>query len=508
MALVTLTLAVGAPVAASETYALVDDPGATDVTLDALLGVWLAGHPDWARARRQLQDRVLEADAAAAVLRQPLLSADLQLSETRTPQNQGITQGIVRSERYALDVGYAQPLPWGGQVRLGVAHGIQRSFVPLRFDDFRTEVESGPVLETALTATVVQPLLRGFGRERQRAAVVASLLARDRESREIVALAEDRLDAILSAWEDLQSAAREMGLRHRSVERARRQEAIATALAEEGRIAGGDVLLAEQRVLGSTEAWLASRQAVDGASRRLALLVDADVDLVRVRWRPAMEDLSWSIGALEGDQACTMALRHAASLDASRARIEEARHLLRERQAALLPQLDASATLGFRGLEEDPLESYRQMVTARGRVLIAGLVFTWPIGQRVGRLEVERAAWAVESLEAELEAAARALCRSVLMTWAEQRALDDRLALALRQRGLAERVLDQEERRLEAGLTTVQATVDLGERLDEASMVVERLRAQRQALGLRLARWTGELARRWIDERTLFGGGP
>ncbi|MBL8622091.1 MAG: TolC family protein [Myxococcales bacterium] len=380
-----------------------------------------------------------------------------------------------------------QPLPWGGRVGVSVAEQVARTSVRV--------AAGGPV--TDITTTVhqpraelvwQQPLLRDRGRANHgapaaRAAAAASAEEAARVAAE-VALAHD----VERAYWELAYAEREVEIRASALALARDQLSVTRARAEVGKVAELEVATAEQAIAAREAAQLAAEQ--DRAARAVALRVllgdeAGDARLV------ADDDLAADVAAPATADARARALAFAPRLRALEHQGRAATIELAVATADTRPRLDLIVRGGPMGNADSAGEAWAQLGRFDGYEASAALSFSLPVGNRAatGRRDVARAARQRVELEG---AALRGALTAEVTRAVDAVALSERrIAAATQAARLAQRTVELERDRWQAGAGTNFDVLIRQDQAVAAEAALARARADRRLALAALAALTG-----------------
>ncbi|MCL4809889.1 MAG: TolC family protein, partial [Thermoanaerobaculia bacterium] len=152
---------------------------------------------------------------AASGMFDPIVSADVNASRRETPTTSSFQAPASESQRFELGI--------GGLTELGTEYSL--GFSGLRQDSpTRTTipgyVEINPTFSSGLTASITQPLLRGFGRDVNTRLVVQSRLSRDSSAWDFVASVQNAVQLVENAYWDLVYALANLESKKEALERA------------------------------------------------------------------------------------------------------------------------------------------------------------------------------------------------------------------------------------------------------------------------------------------------
>ena len=294
----------------------------------------------------------------------------------------------------------------------------------------------------------VQPLLKGAG-----VAVGTAGLVRARRTEQIGVLAfEAAVMALVTrtiyAYRSVIRAMRAVDIAERSLQRARELLAVNRVLIEAGRMAQQDIVQTEasvaERELSLTEA----RDARDDAE--LALLGILDIDS-RTRVRPT-EALTLDPPPNDADRSVDVALRNRPDYQQALLDIENADTALLVADDARDWELDLTTSARFGHSGRSLSEAYSRFDEDYG----VGLGLSIPLGAnkalqrrnwRLARIAVQKSRLRLAELRQAIDLEVRGAVRDVEVQWR-------RVELARQSRRLAERKLEVERIKLNAGLSS------------------------------------------------------
>jgi outer membrane protein TolC len=402
---------------------------------------------------------------AAAKAWTPGVLATLNASETDSPASTAFdrTLGVLTDRQVASDLSVTQLLPWGTSYEVG--------WSSLRHSNNSVLNRFQPLLNSAATARVTQPLARGFGIDRARADHARSLLTRDRSE-----LALDgtqtalKREVLYAYWEwvyarDLRGVAREALTLAQALLDGNRERVAA------GAMAATDVIEAEAEVARRDEAVIVADKNVANAEDRLRLLIlDPDA--------PAYDTPLEPVDAIEEEpatdaDATARALGNRSDLRILRSAIRTAALDVRELKNDARPDVNVSAglaTLAVGGTElirESGLGTPIVGSIGRGFGPVlgdlarfrypgwsAGVSVGYPVGAATARANAARAEIEKRQDELSLAALEQRVSFEVRTAVREVETNDKRLQSTATAVTLAERRLAAEEEKFLVGLST------------------------------------------------------
>lgn len=526
LAVLSLSIGVASP-GLAQTLPMVDvgvspeDIG-RELSIDALLDALLEGNADVRRARYALDDAALGQQSTTGLF-DPIVGAELDLNRTAIPTQSGLSSGLSVSERYGVSGSFSQRFAPGTQLTVGMSSAITRSRFPFRaslgsnaliellasgvtFEEALDEVGrlqseqvtqtivDGPNAENALSLTLNQPLLRGFGARVSlvpRALAAATFTLRERELLQRASLAA--VEA-LTGYSELRYAYEEHALRERALERTQRQLEISEAELAAGQIAPIELDLVRQQIAANQEALLVARDAITRRSRELHRLLGAEVatDGLLRPTDPIRDPIVLPFGA----EDCATIAAQSPDVAVALQQVELAREQLPESEDAVRAQLDARVNVASTGLDSNYGAAWGDVFRFRGTAVGAGLVFSTPLGNRSARAERARAELAVDRAAFEVQVVTDSLCYQLRDALDAAALLASRREVAAYRVEIAARAYDAELERFAQGMSTVQLGLDALQNLEEAEVAFLRVRTDAEVAAWQAEQLRGEIALR------------
>lgn len=453
--------------------------------------------------------RVREAEAAETAALGAfdlVLGLDLEVNSTRRTANRverifsgdgGAGGGLpdVRTDKVSidtlrgtLDASLTQPLVWGTVLRVGWIHGLTSTDDPLfPCGALLTEEQC---YESRVQLSLVQPLLRGAGRDATESDVAGARAAQTVAQRERRAVAAGLVEGLVGAY---------LELAHAQAERAIREQAHALALeqleASRARLALGQLAPVD---LPAVEQAVAERaQALDLAAQRVADRDAALATLLELDGAPGVavpDPETWPGTEAAAVEAAVANNPDLAVLDAEIARQRTALPRLED---ATLPQLDLTVVASQTGHDEDLGGAVVALSDNETHFYGASLGFQLPLRNRAAEGTLAQARLAVERARLEREARRREVAQAAAEAWRAVQTAVRNEARLIEIAGLSERTLAAERARFDAGRTTNLEVLRVQQSYEEAQLAVARARVDRLLTTTRLRRLTGDLLDRF-----------
>ena len=388
----------------------------------------------------------------------PTLSASVDASSRKSPQTRSFQSLAQKSQGFDLGVGGLTQ--WGTQYSLGFSGTRSDSPTNTSIPGY---VEINPTFSTGLTASVTQPILRGFGKAVNTRLIVQSRLARDAAAWDFVQSVQQVVQSVENAYWDLSYALGNLEAKKEALERAKDFNRITKIKIDVGALAPIEIVQTEVTIAQREQEIILAEGQIGAAQDQLKRLLNL-TDLAS--WArpivpvdpPAEEKVVLDV---EGGIRSALELRP--EVRQALNSIESRKISLAWNRDELRPRLDAKGSYGLSGVgfaneATRPGSSYSdafyQVRDADYPNWSLGVVFSVPVFNRTAKanaavaatdLELARTNLALlkQNLAVEVRAAARNVDTAVRS-----------VAAARKARELAERNLDAERKKFDNGMTT------------------------------------------------------
>jgi len=465
-------------------------PGTLRLTVDEAVRLALENNPDLKADRLDPQISDTRVAVAAGAFK-PTFNTSLQRNNQLQPPAGFLVPAPTSNDVVTSNAGLSQRLPWFGtsySVAWSATHTDSNSFLN----------SYNPLLQSGLSVSVSQPLVRDLFTDTARQQLVTSRINRDiADTRLRESLARTTANVKTAYW-NLVSARANLDARKKTLDLAQELARVNQARVEVGQSPPIDLVSAQAEVAVDEEQLIVAETAIKEAEDRLRLLVLDTTQ--RDSWTVSIEAIDTPPAGLsipDVDQAVTSALRDRADLARARKDIETAQTSLKFTGNQRLPDVRLNASYqasGLGGTQVLRTGTFPGTITGSGEVTPFGSVLsqllgrdypTWSVGVSVSYpigQSTEEANYARARLE---NAQAQERLRS-----AEAKAIQQvrdagwkidmnarRIQTARAARALAEQRLDAEQKRLDVGLSTnflvIQAQRDLAQaKTNELSAVL------------------------------------
>ncbi len=385
----------------------------------------------------------------------------------------GGADGQLTTTGWVSNAGLRGLSKWGG-----AAYDVSFSSARLTNDNPFTTLT--PQVATGLSATYVQPLVRGRAIDPTRAQVEIASRSEDLSDEQLRQRAMDAVAGVEQAYWNLGFAVRNLDVQRQALAQARRQVESNRRLAGQGLLAPIDIVEAETQAATLEQSVYAAQELVTFAENRLKLLIAPDrTDVI---WNQQIWPTTPIVPevvsvTLEDAVALAMANRpELAQLEVSEAINEIETRLFRDQTR---PQLDLVGTYALAGLAGtastalNPItgqpissglnpsfiggfpESIDHVWAARYPTARVDLRIGLPLGNRTAEANVAIAQTTGAQLRRERDQLAQTVEAQVRNSLQAVRSLEARVAAAGVARASAQQQYESEQRRFESGLATV-----------------------------------------------------
>ena len=449
---------VQAPAAPAVKRLTVED--AVKLALEHNLGVQVA------RMDPQVQDLNI---AQARANWSPSLTSTFVNASIDTPTNSFLSGGQgpkISDDRFTSNVGVAQVLPWGGNYSIGWDGA--RSTTSNIFSNF------SPQLRSSLALSYTQPLLRNFNIDGIRQQLQLSMKNREISEIDLRQTIVSTTRSVRNAYWDLAYAIGSLEVQRQSLELARESLRNNRSRVEIGTMAPIDIVEAEAEVAQREESVILAEAQIQRAEDNLrALIYDPSMpDFWNVKLEPA-EIPPFQPTAVDAEAAVRTALDKRTDLQQTRKTIEANDVTIRYFRNQTLPDVTASFDYGLTGLggtqfvrgEGFPGPIIGETQRSFGSVLgdlfsndFPNWTFTmnisYPIGTSTSEAGLARARVQNSQSQIQLKNQQLQVATQVRDAARQVQTNQKRVEATRASRQLAERRLEAEEKKFQAGMST------------------------------------------------------
>jgi outer membrane protein TolC len=458
---------------------------AVRLALEHNLGVQIA------RVDPQVQDLAI---AQARANWTPAFNTTVLNSSIDSPTNSFLSGGqgpSISDDRMSSNVGVQQLLPWGGNYSVG--WDSQRSTTNNIFTNF------SPQIRSSLALSYTQPLLRNFKIDNVRQQLLVSQKNREIADVDLRQTVTTTTRAVRNAYWDLAYAIGSLQVQQQSLDLARESLRNNRARVEIGTMAPIDIVEAQAEVAQREESVILAEAQIDRTEDALrALIYDPSMpDFWTVRLEPA-ELPPFEPVMVDADAAVRAALDRRTDLQQVRKTLEANDVSIRYFRNQTLPDISASVDYGLTGLGGTQLlrgeggfpgPIIGQLQRGFGSVLgdlfandfpnwTVQLNISYPIGLSTQEASLTRARLQYSQGQTQLKNQQLQVATQVRDVTRQVQTNQKRVEATRASRQLAERRLEAEEKKFQAGMSTsffvFQAQRDLSQaRANELRAVVD-----------------------------------
>lgn len=395
---------------------------------------------------------------AAEGIFDPNVTASASASSRETPTTSSFQSPASTSQRFDFGIGGLTEL--GTEYSLGF--GGTRSDSPTR-TTIPGYVEINPTFSTGLTASVNQPLLRGFGRDVNTRLVVQSRLLQDSSAWDFVASVQTAVQLVENAYWDLVYALANLDSKREALDRANDFNRITKIKIDVGALAPIEIVQTEVTIAQrEQEIILAEGQIGDAQDRLKRLLNVTDLSTwnrpIVPTDKPAEEKIEIDVEA-----GIRSALDVRPEVKQALVNIESRKVSLVYNRNELKPRLDARGTYGLSGVgfNNDTVKDGSSYSDAFSQIgswdypnWSIGLNFSVPLRNRTAKANAAIAATDLELAVTNLALLKQNVALEVRTAARNVDTARRSVAAAKKARELADRNLDAERKKFDNGMTT------------------------------------------------------
>ena len=388
----------------------------------------------------------------------PNLTASVSATSRETPTTSSFQAPASKSQRFDLGIGGLTQ--FGTEYSLGF--GGVRSDSPTK-TTIPGYVEINPTFSSALTASVTQPILRGFGRDVNTRLVVQSRLAQDASAWDFVASVQTAVQLVENAYWDLVYANANLESKKEALDRANDFNRITKIKIDVGALAPIEIVQTEVTIAQrEQEIILAEGQIGDAQDRLKRLLNVTDLSTwsrpIVPTDKPAEEKIEIDVEA-----GIRSAIEVRPEVKQALVNIESKKISLVYNRNELKPRLDARGAYGLSGVgfNNDVVKEGSSYSDAFSQIgswdypnWSIGLNFAVPLRNRTAKANAAIAATDLELAVTNLALLKQNLSLEVRTAARNVDTARRSVAAAKKARELADRNLDAERKKFDNGMTT------------------------------------------------------
>jgi outer membrane protein TolC len=425
------------------------------------------------RLNPQLQDLSLEQTRGGY---RPTLGSTINANSSMPLPTSLLNGGSrVTNETANVNANISQTLPWFGTA-------YTAAFNNSRTNTTSTFATLNPQFTTQLTATITQPLLRDFKIDNARSQLLTGTITREITDITLRTRITNTTATTKNAYWDLLAAIR-------AIEAAKQSLALAEKLIEDNRVRVEVGTLAPMDIISAQAEAATRRQTLTQAeaTRRTAelvlkrLIVSETTDPL---WRATIDPIDMvqvEAIAINLESAVTTALGQRTDLMTARKNLTSNDINIRYLRNQMMPALNATATLGTRGLGGNQFireggvvvgtipggwpEAFAMMRQFEYPNWTVGATFSYPLGRSAQEASYARAKLQYQQAQAQIRALELTVATEVTNAALQVESTLRRMEAANAARQLSEKRLENEQSKFEVGMSTnffvVQAQRDL-----------------------------------------------
>ncbi|HEY5935107.1 MAG TPA: TolC family protein [Kofleriaceae bacterium] len=460
MSRLTLCVALGVAAVSAQTYAQkkpeakrkpVQTRPSTSIALLDILQVAIRQSPTLTRAAVDIDAARAQALAAEGLDDFTLTATGVRARAQRFTATGPGSVGIIQEDTTGLDIGLVRGLFTGGT--LAVRAGGQLNAQTFRTDDGMLDVEIFDGAVANVSASLFQPILRGFGPSIARADGRRARVARDVASLQQAADALDiTRDVIIGYWK-VAYAVQVMEIRTDSLELANEQLKITERAVRSGSVSPTETLAAEQAIAVREQAVLLAEVEVSQLSLDLRRKVGLEIGKTEIDLAPSTP-LKPPTQTFDTDATIARALAENPLLRLLEAKEKGAAIDVEVTEDDVRPRLDLHASVGALGQAGTGSEAVKEIGRFENPSFSVALNYEQQIGARAARGATGQAKAARKRLRIDLDEARREVSVSVAHAINLLRAAQKRIEVSDRAIALAKRNFEVQQTRFLNGKST------------------------------------------------------
>lgn len=325
------------------------------------------------------------------------------------------------------------------------------------------------VYSHALSASLFQPLWRGFGEKYARSAQARARIARSAAELELEQAALDAVRQVIAAYWELAYAWRDIEIRRASLTLAQEQLRNTQARISAGAVAPTEALAVEQSIASREEAILQAQLSITDSSLAVRDLSGLEIGPGEVAlWADAPVDITpqqFDVNAL-----LAQAQEQYPALQALRVRKQDLRLAVDLAEDNTDPTLDLSLEAGPTGSGSNLGEAAEELAKLDQITVQANLTLRHAFGQRAARGQLEAARARLEQLDVEIGQMQTTIKRNLILAVQQAEAAQQRIVLSERVIELAQRNIEAEKARFELGRSTNFDVLQRQDELEQAQL--------------------------------------
>jgi outer membrane protein TolC len=390
-----------------------------------------------------------------------------------------------------VGLGVTRDLETGGRLSIeGLAQRVSITDLPA------ADYLGGTLYQSNVALVFTHPLLRGFGTEialanARKARIEQDIAGLNRQMRACNVVR----DVAIAYWE-LAYATQDLAIRRSAVELAQEQLRITQAMITVGRLADADAASVERAIAQRLEELALAEQSLYFHSLDLEVLFGAPVEANRATLTAADAPVT-SATTLDDGAELERALTANPQLRALRRGLDLSQADLAVAKSTLKPRLDLSARIGPVGRSRGLSDSLGRTGGVSDLAWMTELTFELPVQNRTARGQMQAAEENLNLTRINAEDLAARLRDLVLRTARSIRTAGKRVELGRREVDFAQKNLDAERARFQAGRATNNDVLLRQQELKDAETRLLRATVDQSESEVALAAATAEVLERY-----------
>ncbi len=348
-----------------------------------------------------------------------------------------------------------QTVSAGIQKRLATGADISIIFQTVRENSNSTKKTINPDLDSSLTLSISQPLLKNFGIDVNNADIRVATFSLDQS----LLLYRDRvisvIDSVEQAYWDLVFSISNLAFRGKSLGLAKDLRRRNQIQVDVGTLAPIEILEAEATVARREEEVIVAERQVQDREDALKKILNVSDNLSSWGLRIIPSDEARFTPVRVKEMSSTMeALKRRADLENARLEIKKSRIQLKRDRQNLLPQLDLSASASNQGVGRSFGKSIDRQSRNKGYTFEGGLSLRLPLGNRDAKAKFDKARLELQRANSSFTQLEQSIIEEVRRSVRQVRTDAKRIEASRLARRLAEERLDSQEKKFKVGLST------------------------------------------------------
>lgn len=400
-----------------------------------------------------------------------------QIAETDVEAEESVFDPSVRaevSEGSSKEMSPVAPFLTGStepfQITTGINAGLEKRFTTgataqLAFDNNRLSSNSfvqrfNPSWGTDLNLSMIQPLLKGFGREFNLGGIVIAKNNKNISDLQFKKRSIDIITAVKEAYWDLVRAIERLDVAEQSVRLAQDLLEINKAKAEVGQLAPIDVVEAEAGVAAREEAVILAEDTIGDVEDRLKALLNLNgeprslVQSIIPMDRPMDVEIRFSL-----TEEIQTALKNRPDYLQAKTELENRIVSLKLAKNLVRPRLDMVASAGVNGLGHSYADALDEL-DGDFYDLRIGLRFEYPLKNRAAKSQLVRSKLERRQVELRLDDLEKNIALEVSEAIRQVETNLKRIQTTRVSRRLSEKKLEAEQTKFEVGISTTKDVLD------------------------------------------------